>query len=134
MAYKNKPEEYGDGSVTISTPAEIQVLTESDEDDRCGVFPPHCDDACTFSAHQLICVGGQVLTTITPRCTTKVRCLNSGFGESCPTGTPPPCTFKFFQNLCVEVDVHIAADAKCKIDQIKCMGVSPGKYPPKGRS
>lgn len=133
MAYKNKPEEFGDGSVTISSPAEIQIAADTDEN-KCGIIPPSCGDACTFSAHQLVCVGGQVLTTITPRCTTKVKCLESGFGEPCPTGNPAPCTFRFFQNLCVEVDVSIEADAKCRIDQVKCLGVSPGHCPPKCRN
>lgn len=132
MVCKNKPEDYVDGSVTISSPAEIQIMNETGEGNR-GIIHPACDDECSFSAHQLICVSGQVLTTITPRSTTKVKCLNSGFGEPCPTGTPGPCTFRFYQNLCVEVDVSIGAEAKCKIDQVKCMGVSPGHCPSKGR-
>jgi hypothetical protein len=117
-------EESTDGSVTINTPAEIQLFADAEKEIQdCS---PNCADKCHLSAHQLIFVGGQVSTTITPHCITKVKCLNSGFGDPCPSGKPAPCTFKFYQNLCVEVDVSINADAKCTIDQIKCMGVSPG--------
>jgi hypothetical protein len=122
-----KPEEYSDGSMTITTPAEIELLTDIDEENRC--LNPHCDNTCSFSAHQLICVGGQVITTITPHCKTKVKCLNSGFGDPCHSGTPAPCSFKFYQNLCVEIDLTILANTKCNVDQVKCLGVSPGPCP-----
>lgn len=121
---KQNFEENEDGSITLSTPAEIAIITEEGERGQC--CPPGNDKICTFSAHQLVFVGGQVKTTVTPHCVTRVKCLNSGFGDPGPSGTPGPCTFRFYQNLCVEVDLTVAADARCVIDQIKCMGVSPG--------
>ena len=129
MVKNRNYEENTDGSVTITTPAEIALLV--DEDERGHGHPPGCDDSCRFTAHQLVFVGGQVRTTVTPHCVTKVKCLNSGFGDPCPSGTPAPCSFRFYQNLCVEVDLTVSADAKCVIDQIKCMGVSPGPCSPK---
>ncbi|HWI60936.1 MAG TPA: hypothetical protein VNT75_03760 [Symbiobacteriaceae bacterium] len=86
---------------------------------------------CSLTAHQLICASGEVFTTVTPHCETRVVCLSGGIGTTtCPTGTPAPCTFKFFQNLCVEVDVTFSASAMCELNDVQCLGVEPGPCPP----
>ncbi|PKM89041.1 MAG: hypothetical protein CVU87_06270 [Firmicutes bacterium HGW-Firmicutes-12] len=120
-------EEDIDGSITINTPAEM--ILSNDADTNCFDNKHPCKEECSFKAHQLLSVGGHVSTNIRPHCVAKVKCLDGGIGEPFLSGTPGPFTFKFFQNLCVEVDVSICTDTNCKIDHIKNLGIGTGPCP-----
>lgn len=136
MSGENRPVNPGDGSIQIRTPAKFYATSESVARGA-GALPPMAGgqvippDMCALTAHQFICVSGEVTTTVTPGpCLTRVVCLNGGVGPApCPPGTPQPCSFKFFQNLCVEVDVTFTAEAHCVLDDVQCLGVESGPCP-----
>ncbi|HYF94823.1 MAG TPA: hypothetical protein VD969_21630 [Symbiobacteriaceae bacterium] len=135
MSAENQPVNPGDGSVHVRTPAKFYTTQEALAKIP-GAPPPmaggQVPGECSLTAHQFICVSGEVFTTVTPGpCTTKVVCLNGGVGSvTCPPGTPQPCSFKFFQNLCVEVDVTFVAEAMCRLNDVQCLGVEDGPCPP----
>lgn len=122
----DQPKHRADGSSEVRTPATFYVPPGSVQPMAGG---QNGDTTCRLNAHQLICVSGEVVTTIVPGpCVATVKCLNSGIG-TCPTGTPQPCRFKFFQNLCVEVDVSFTADAECNLNPPQCLAVEEGPCP-----
>jgi hypothetical protein len=133
MQEENRPATPADGSFQLRTPAKLYFNAEP-----VSSLPPMSGAQATdpvtcppIQAHQFICATGEVFTTVTPHCETRVHCLGGGIGPfNCPTGTPPPCNFKFFQNLCVEVDVTFTAEANCVLNQVQCLGVEPGLCPP----
>ena len=119
----------------IRTPAKFYVsadaLPKKPSEPMAGGQDSHDPTTCSLTAHQFICASGEVITTVTPGpCVTRVKCLNGGVGtQGCPPGTPQPCSFKFFQNLCVEVDVTFTADAHCFLDDVQCFGAEIGPCP-----
>ncbi|HWI53967.1 MAG TPA: hypothetical protein VNT01_17660 [Symbiobacteriaceae bacterium] len=135
MTAENRPAQPDDGSVEIRTPAKFYATADA-LSKAAGIVPPMSggqnpgEETCPFTAHQIICASGEVTTTVTPsECVTTVRCLNGGVGTACPPGTPQPCSFKFFQNLCVQVDVSFTANAVCRLNDVQCLGVDTGPCP-----
>jgi hypothetical protein len=120
-----------DGSVEIRTPATFylppNVLAGQGAAPPMGGGQPNDPTTCTFTAHQNVCVGGEVCTTIRTDCTASVKCLGGGIGRTCDNGSVvQECCFKFFKNLCVEVEVTISADAHCNITDVVCGDTAEG--------
>ena len=123
----------GKDGVEIRTPASFHVRAGQVPGLSASVQPmagaQNGTTTCPLQAHQLICVSGEVTTNVRVKeCTATVRCLDGGIGE-CPPGPPPPCKFKFFQNLCVQVDVEFEANANCVVDRIVCLETNEGPCP-----
>jgi hypothetical protein len=133
MSDENRPVTREDGSIEIRTPAKLYISPDAGSPSAGTPAPMAGAQNGNLNCqpfHQFICVSGEVTTTVTPTCTTRVCCLNGGVGPSqCPQGTPQPCTFKFFQNLCVEVDVTIDANAQCVLNEVQCLGADNGPCP-----